>query len=178
MLLGRYIFDDNGVIDENLSATSLGGTITESDINFTETSEGNGNKTAQNINTFLQSVKKYKGYYISRYEAGITGFDENNINVSNEDLNITWTGYIPKEGETLKLVSKKGETVWNYITQSKASEVCQNLYTGIKSDLINSYAWDTAILYIQKYRQIKNTCNLLNYRCFYMSTFTKKTKFI
>ena len=31
------------------------------------------------------------------------------------------------------------------------------------------------ILYIQKYRrQIKNTCNLLNYRCFYMSTFTKK----
>ena len=153
LLLGRYFFDDNGYIDENLSATSIGGPITDTyypDINFTEPAIGNGNEPAKDINAFIESVKEYKGYYISRYEAGITGFDENNIGTSN-DANSIWTGYTPKEGENLKLVSKKGEQVWNYITQNKASEVCQNLYTAIKSDLINSYAWDTAILYIQKY---------------------------
>ena len=159
LLLGRYVFDNNGNIDENLSATSLGEQIEENDINFTETSAENGNKTAKEINTFIQSVKKYKGYYISRYEAGITGFDENNITVVNSGVNAIWTGYTPKEGENLKLVSKKGEQVWNYITQNKASEVCQNLYTGIKSDLINSYAWDTTILYIQKYGTDSNYSN-------------------
>ena len=45
-------------------------------------------------------------------------------------------------------------TLWNYITQLDASKVAINTYkdstNGIKSDLMNSYAWDTAIVYIQE----------------------------
>ena len=45
-------------------------------------------------------------------------------------------------------------TLWNFITQLNASKVALNTYedssNGIKSDLMNSYAWDTAIVYIQE----------------------------
>ena len=44
-------------------------------------------------------------------------------------------------------------TLWNFITQSQAALVSQNMYKNdkyVESDLINSYAWDTAIVYIQE----------------------------
>ena len=43
--------------------------------------------------------------------------------------------------------------LWNLISQQDASKVAINTYEGstsVKSDLINSYAWDTAIVYIQE----------------------------
>ena len=42
--------------------------------------------------------------------------------------------------------------LWNFITQPQAAIVSQNMYKNdkyVESDLINSYAWDTAIVYIQ-----------------------------
>ena len=44
--------------------------------------------------------------------------------------------------------------MYNSITQSKAAELAQNLYrsnSNFESDLINSYAWDTAIVFIQTF---------------------------
>ena len=87
---------------------------------------GAKNTIAQNINDFKNSVKKYGGYYIARFESS---------------QNVT----------TNKVESKYNQTVWTNITQIDAGKMCQNLYEGIYSDLINSYAWDTAILFIQKY---------------------------
>ena len=43
-------------------------------------------------------------------------------------------------------------TLWNYITQGNASIASRQMYYGdsfVDSDLMNSYAWDTAIVYIQ-----------------------------
>jgi len=44
--------------------------------------------------------------------------------------------------------------LWNYINQGDATKVCRNMYTedkyGVISDLVNSYMWDTAVVYIQK----------------------------
>ena len=43
--------------------------------------------------------------------------------------------------------------LWNNITQLDASKVAINTYadsTSVKSDLMNSYAWDTAIVFIQE----------------------------
>ena len=48
---------------------------------------------------------------------------------------------------------KKEQQVWNYVTQNKASELSRDMYGSeakVTSDLINSYAWDTAIVFIQK----------------------------
>ena len=45
--------------------------------------------------------------------------------------------------------------LWNYVTQLDASKISQNMYSagdttvGVESDLVNSYAWDTAIVFIQ-----------------------------
>ncbi len=90
------------------------------------TTSGYGNTIAKDIEGFIESVRKNGGYYIARFEAS-------------------------KNVETNKVESKYGKNVYNNTTQLNAASVCQNLYAGIHSDLMNSYAWDTAILFIQKY---------------------------
>ncbi len=54
------------------------------------------------------------------------------------------------------MVCKAGQQAWNYVTQNKASELARNMYpsgndASFESDLINSYAWDTAIVFIQEF---------------------------
>ena len=75
--------------------------------------------------------------------------------------NDTWTAY---DGDSSDTVIKPGEKVWNYVTQKKASELCINLktsngYTDVTSDLVNSYAWDTAIVFIQECGTDNNYAN-------------------
>lgn len=114
--------------------------------------QGNySNYTEEDINiiddiTEINSIQKYKGYYIGRYEAGIkdyTDFVENNSNNLTE-----WTGY--RNG---KLVIQKGQQIWNYITRDQAIIEAKKLYTketnGITSKLCSSYAWDTALKFIE-----------------------------
>lgn len=127
IILGRYVFKKDGTIDTQLTPTTLGGKINShsGSNSFTETSIGNGNTVAKDIEGFIQSVRENGGYYIARFEAS--------------------------KGKNGKVESKYNKNVWNNITQSSAVKACQNIYTEINSDLINSYAWDTAILFIQKY---------------------------
>ena len=154
VLLGRYMFNVDGTINTTSTPTSLGGVSTdEKGYTYTEDTTGKGNAVAtgeNGINSFIQSVRDNMGYYIARYEAGIENgiLDISDMTNDTTAPNSNWTGY---EGENIKLVSKSKKQPWNYVTQKKASELCQNLYIGINSDLINSYAWDTAILFIQKY---------------------------
>ena len=123
--LGRYKFTKNS-----------DGTVTTSEYSdryFTEDTTANHNSDyknaiAKDIEKFKTSANSNHGYYIGRYEAGKTDND----------------GF---------LVCKSGQKVWNNITQPKASEVSRNMYESeakVTSDLINSYAWDTAIVFIQK----------------------------
>ncbi len=159
ILLGRYVFKSDGTVDttEGTTPATLGGQLKISSTDsyyYTEDTTGKGNTVAtgeKGIDSFIQSVRDNEGYYIARYEAGVTGYDANNIQTSNSSSETSWTGYSEESAESLKLVSKAGEQPWNYVTQNKASELCQNLYSGVNSDLVNSYAWDTAILFIQKY---------------------------
>lgn len=86
---------------------------------------GYQNAIAVDIEDFINSVRENGGYYIARFEASHEMDD--------------------------KAKNKYDKQVWRNLTQPKASEKCQNLYTTIKSDLVNGYAWDTAIAFIQKY---------------------------
>ena len=92
------------------------------------------NTTALNLKGFVDSVKANGGYYIARYEASYGTDKKANSKVSN-----SYSG------------SRVEGQLWNYITQINAATASRNLYTGVKSDLINSYAWDTAIVYIQNF---------------------------
>ena len=99
--------------------------------NYIERTSGEtGNVVARNLEDFITKAKSIGGYYIGRYEAGKVNGNENTFNI------------------------KKGQTVYNRITQSDAAELARNLYNGnikLQSDLINSYAWDTAIIFIQTF---------------------------
>ena len=102
------------------------------------------NTTALNLKEFVDSVKANGGYYIARYEASYGTDGKANSKVSN-----TFT-----DADTAPATRAEG-MLWNYITQIDAAKACHNMYedsyTNVTTDLINSYAWDTAIVYIEEF---------------------------
>ena len=51
-----------------------------------------------------------------------------------------------------QVTEKNTDFIYNYVTQKQAAQQSQNMYSSNKytSDLMNSYAWDTALVFIQK----------------------------
>ena len=136
--LGRYEFDSNG----NKSAYS--GSYVEEDKGDTNTTLKNyGNTIAKNITNFKNSVTTNGGYYIGRYEAR------------------TSTARTAKEDALTQITEKETDQIYNYVTQIQAAQLAQNMYNSSKftSDLINSYAWDRAIIFIQKCTTQTNYAN-------------------
>ena len=90
------------------------------------------NATARNLEEFISTTLANGGYYIARFEAS---------------------------GTASKITSKYNQTVLGNITQPNAAKVAREMYGEVKennelvyaSDLVNSYAWDTAIIFIQTY---------------------------
>ena len=117
--LDRYTFAD----DENGTPTAQGEKIIETYYQELETSD-KGNTVAKSIINFKNSVATNGGYYIGRYEAR------------------------QKDGQITEVIT---DTVWNNIIQPDAAIKAQNMYNSDKfvSDLMNSYAWDTATLFLQ-----------------------------
>ena len=126
--LGRYEFDSNG----NKSAYS--GSYVEEVKGTTNTTLKNwGNTVAKNITNFKNSIVSNGGYYIGRYEARTT------------------TARTATNNALTQITEKETDQVYNYVTQLQAASQAQNMYNSSKftSDLINSYAWDTATLFLQ-----------------------------
>ena len=90
------------------------------------------NATARNLKEFISTTLSNGGYYIARFEAS---------------------------GTASKITSKYNQKVLVDITQPNAAKAAREMYGEIKennklvyaSDLANSYAWDTAIIFIQTY---------------------------
>ena len=101
------------------------------------------NATAKDLAAFVDSVRTNGGYYIGRYEASFaSGTSINNYKAASKE----------SKNYSEDSMSYSNGTLWNYITQLDASKVAINTYNGtsVESDLMNSYAWDTAIVYIQE----------------------------
>ncbi len=161
--LERYVFAD-GTNDANGDGTILAaGKISMSTTNPSQEiktittdkyyyTEGLKNSTtvnahARDIEAFIAStdpVTGNGGYYIGRYEAR-----------KNAEGNVT---------------SLSTDSVWNSINQATATSKSQGMYpdgykTGtFSSDLINSYAWDTAIVFLQTFDNRKDTTTPYAYR--------------
>ena len=129
------MFNDVKVIK---TAPEIGG-ITVDYKELTEFRSGNTatdstaqNATARNLSEFISTTLANGGYYIARFEAS---------------------------GTASKITSKYNQTVLGNITQPNAAKAAREMYGEIKennklvyaSDLVNSYAWDTAIIFIQTY---------------------------
>ena len=149
--LGRYSFASDGTptLKQDAANYTQEVEITYNSRNYKElvtsivglASKGTDglNMTALNLKDFIDSVKTNGGYYIARYEASYGTDEKANSKIS--------TG----TPATLSNTTKTEGMLWNYISQINATTASKNLYSTVNSDLINSYAWDTAIVYIQNF---------------------------
>ena len=142
--LGRYVFNEDGTVNTELSKTEPGEQIQPSGYSnyFTE-----GLKDSSTKNTHAKDIEDFKnkvtntthGYYIGRYEARKNG---------------------------TQVTVKASDTVYNNITQPDAATVSRGMYSSdsnFESDLMNSYAWDTAIVFLQKFDNRANKASLKPY---------------
>ncbi len=68
--------------------------------------------------------------------------------------------------KTNQIVCTANNYVYNYITQPKAAELSRGMYSSdsnFESDLMNSYAWDTAVVFLQKFDNRANKASLKPY---------------
>ena len=101
-----------------------------------------GNTKATNLQEWISTSLANGGYYIGRYEASQSTAD------------------------STKAASVKGANPWVSITQPNAATAAKKTYpvdgangSNYYSDLINSYAWDTAIVFIQAYSEYTDYAN-------------------
>ena len=133
--LNRYTFDEEG------KPTSHGSDVIN-DYHQELAESTYGNITAKNINDFKTkaSVARSGGFYIGRYEA-------------RTELERT------SKNDDIKAISENGsQYVYNFVNQSQAANLSRNMYknaTTFTSDLVNSYAWDTATLFLQTFGKNK-----------------------
>lgn len=135
--LGRYQFDSTGKATIKQSANNCNEEVFIGEL-YLEGS-GNGNATAKNLSDFVSKTQTSGGYYIARYEAG--------------DAYATTSARASDSSVSNPAVSRKGVYPYDYISQSNAANLSRNLYytLNFESDLVNSYAWDTAIVFIQTF---------------------------
>ncbi len=113
------------------------------------------NAIAKNLVGFMQSVQENGGYYIARYEASYgSGYNSAGANDTEKYANAKPLSKVSASSSTSSMTYDTTGKLWNDIKQLNASKVSQNMYAndnsvGVESDLINSYAWDTAIVFIQ-----------------------------
>ncbi len=97
------------------------------------------------------SVEKYGGFYVARYEAGVPS--DSPFYANEEGTTYYTSGTNPsKNVDTYKPVSKANNQSWNYISQQNAVTVSRKMYeenSSVKSQLIDSYAWDTIMNWME-----------------------------
>ena len=138
--LKRYVFNKDGTVNEELTKKEPGDELiggSESYYTFTEGLENSqtDNTHAKNIAIFRKKAEGSHGYYIGRYEARTA--NERSSTTTDEELK--------------QITTKPNDYVYNYVTQPQAAALSRGMYEGtpFESDLVNSYAWDTATLFLQ-----------------------------
>ena len=135
VLINSY-YKEIATYREGVASSGLDG------LNTTSRGKQKEDGTYEGIKSFIDSVKANGGYYIARYEASYGTDGKANSKISNTFTN----------SDTAPATRTEG-MLWNYITQIDAATASRDLYTTATTDLINSYAWDTAVVYIQSFSE-------------------------
>ena len=136
--LGRYTFDTTDatpILKQNADDYERAIEFKQGLYSYQELLVSNTYTPAKELGNFVNKAKENKGYYLARYEAS--------------------------RGADNKVKSKREKEVWSGITQRDSAEKAQQMYSNefIESDLINSYSWDTAIVFIQEYSENNKYAN-------------------
>ncbi len=145
--LGRYTFNTtNGTPTKKQDADNYTQTVLIS--SYQEKTNNDRNTAAKSLSTFVDKTKDNGGYYLARYEAS---YKSSTMCYSKKSTST-------RDSSNTSLI--KG-MLWNFIAQPSAATVARNSFTSsyVESDLINSYSWDTAIVFIQKYSGNSNYAN-------------------
>ena len=141
-----------GTLDTNYSAESYYYELNGSRTSNEKRDLTGTNSTAKNLKDFIEKTESNKGFYIARYEASYgSGYNSSGTDTATKFGNAKPLSKVSTANSTSSMNYTEG-TLWNFITQPQAALVSQNMYKNdkyVESDLINSYAWDTAIVYIQ-----------------------------
>ena len=124
------------------------------------------NAIAKDLASFVESVKENYGYYLARYEAS---YGSGSSVADYKPLSKTSTGTPRRNNSTTLNIGM----LWNCVGQIDSAKISRNMYNndenvGVESDLVNSYAWDTAIVFIQEMgnvnyaNRVDNNGNLKN----------------
>ncbi|MCI9246527.1 MAG: hypothetical protein HFJ30_05335, partial [Clostridia bacterium] len=126
--LGRYTFASDGKPTKQQDADNYTEVVTIGSY-FQELISNSGNIAAKNLGDFINKTKANGGYYFGRYEAS--------------------------KGSDNKVKSQYDKVAWVNITQPNVATQAREMYNSdyIESDLVNSYSWDTSIVFIQKYSE-------------------------
>ncbi len=158
--------DYNDAVDD----TGNGGWRTYRYRNYSDWKDDGGETVnGQSVSSVkANSVEKYGGFYVGRFEAGEPttasfyndkdgstywqssksdgDYSKTNTSINKRDKNQT-----EENGKNLLPVSKKNTPSWNYINQINSKTVSENMYgesKTVKSYLIDGTAWDTTIQWI------------------------------
>ena len=141
-----------GTLDTKYRAESYFYELSDYRVSNEKTDSTGTNTTAKNLKTFIENTNTNKGFYIARYEASYgSGYNSSGTDTATKFANAKPLSKVSTANSKSSMNYNKG-TLWNFITQPQAALVSQNMYKNdsyVESDLINSYAWDTAIVYIQ-----------------------------
>lgn len=104
------------------------------------------NVKAKDLEDFVLKSKSSGGYYIGRYEGG------------DSKATSPRTGTTTESNPNNPVVCKKGVYPYNYVSQADAASLSRNMYnnSNFESDLVNSFAWDTAVTFIEKFSGDEN----------------------
>ena len=130
--LSRYMFDDKNGIATDKGNENIAGAqeLNTGTVNITAKEDIESEEAG-----FRKSAIENGGYYIGRYEAR------------------TSTSRTSKEDPLTQLTIKPSDYVYRYVKQPQAANLSRNMYAdniNFTSDLTNSYAWDTAIVFLQE----------------------------
>lgn len=140
--LGRYVFKEDGSIDEELSKTDPSDqlkTSSATSLYYMEELKDSttDNPHAKDIVTFKSKAEASGGYYVGRYEARTKKSR-------------------PSHATPLPIATENPSDYYPYVyvKQAEAESLSRNMYGGevsFVSDLMNSFAWDTTLLFLQTF---------------------------
>ena len=123
-----------------------------------------------NTETKKQSIEKYGGFYVARFEAGVPSdapfhisktSGDNYVGIDGEHIvlnnNARGSNSETDQIQKFKPVSKRGMQAWNFITQQNAKIVSEKMYKDndtVDSYLIDSNAWNHICqsIFIEKFK--------------------------
>lgn len=124
--LARYSFADNGTVLKKYDDDKLGDGSSSTYVEGSSDTKIDFYSSAKDLDNFKANATAKGGYYLARHESN--------------------------RGAGERALSRS-DMPWTYLQQSSAADTCRNTYSDefIESDIANSYAWDTALVFIQTY---------------------------